>query len=194
METEESIIIDESTPAPERIGFGKRLGAYLLDVVIATIGGIILGIFAGATLVGLFLINTAEEGIDEADAIGGGMMGMVGGMMGTMAGIIVMMLIIMLIEAITGQTFGKMILGYVDGSENGTKASLNSLITRALIKYIGFVMLLLAGLTTLGSLVTIGRILGLIVFIGFFFILGEKKQGFHDFIAKTAVYNKSDLP
>lgn len=193
MESNESFAQVEERAAPERIGFGRRLGAYLIDLVAALIGGGAIGMFAGASLAALFFASEMNEGIEEAEALGGGMVALLGGMLGTFAGAMLIILFIMLLEAITGQTIGKMMLGIKNGDEDGALAGSGKLITRAAIKYISTITALLAGLTGVVMIGTLGSFLGFAVFIGFFFILGEKKQGFHDMIAKTAVFNKSDL-
>ena len=193
MESNESFAQVEEKAAPERIGFGRRLGAYLLDVVVAGIGGFVIGMFAGAGLTALFFASEMNEGMEEAEALGGGVVAFLGGMLGTFAGMMLIFLVIMLLEAFTGQTIGKMMLGIKNGDEDGAPAGSGKLITRAAVKYIGTILAFVAGLTGIAMLSTIGQLLGFAVFIGFFFILGEKKQGFHDMIAKTAVFNKSDL-
>lgn len=193
METNETVVQEQGKSAHERIGFGKRLGAYLLDFVAAGIGGSIIGMFAGATLTALFFASEAGEGMEDAEMLGGGIMAIIGGMLGTVAGMMLVVLLIMLLEAFTGQTIGKMILGIKNGNDDGSAASTGTLVTRAAIKYIGTILPVLAGITGVAMLGSIGSLAGLIVFIGFFFILGDKKQGFHDMIAKTAVFNKSDL-
>lgn len=192
MESNESLS-QEERPALERVGFGKRLGAYLLDFVAAGIGGAIIGMFAGATLAALFFATEAGEGMDEAEALGGGIVGIIGGMLGTIAGMLIIVLLIMLLEAFTGQTIGKMILGIKNANADGTEASTGTLLTRAGIKYISTIMTVLAGITGVGMLASFGSLAGFAVFIGFFFILGDKKQGFHDMISKTAVFDKSDI-
>ncbi|RLD23324.1 MAG: hypothetical protein DRI71_05535, partial [Bacteroidetes bacterium] len=80
-----------------------------------------------------------------------------------------------------------------NGDEAGAQAGSGKLMTRAAIKYISTITALLAGLTGVVMIGTFGSFLGFTVFVGFFFILGEKKQGFPDMIAKTAVFNKTDL-
>jgi uncharacterized RDD family membrane protein YckC len=193
MESNESFAQVEEKAAPERIGFGRRLGAYLLDVVVAGVGGFVIGMFAGAGLTALFFASEMNEGMEEAEALGGGVVALLGGFIGTIAGMMLIFLFIMLLEAFTGQTVGKMMLGIKNGDEDGAAAGSGKLITRAGIKYIGTILALVAGLTGVAMISTIGSLLGFAVFVGFFFILGEKKQGFHDMIAKTAVFNKSDL-
>lgn len=193
MESNESFAQVEEKAAPERIGFGRRLGAYLLDIIVALVGGGVIGIFAGASLTALFFASEMNEGMEEAEALGGGMVALLGGFLGTFAGAMLIILVIMLLEAFTGQTIGKMMLGIKNGDEDGATASSGKLITRAAVKYIGTILALIAGLTGVVMVSTIGSLLGFAVFIGYFFILGDKKQGFHDMIAKTAVFNKSDL-
>jgi uncharacterized RDD family membrane protein YckC len=193
MESNESFAQVEEKAAPERIGFGRRLGAYLIDIIAALIGGGAIGMFAGASLAALFFASEMNEGMEEAEALGGGVVALLGGMLGTIAGAMLIILFIMLLEAFTGQTIGKMMLGIKNGDEDGAQAGSGKLITRAAVKYISTITALLAGLTGVLMIGTIGSFLGFAVFIGFFFILGEKKQGFHDMIAKTAVFNKSDI-
>lgn len=174
-----------------RIGFGKRLGAFLIDVVIvwivaflggSTIGGL-LGAGAGAAMSG---------GGDDA------MKGMaMGGMFGAVAGILVAAALVgtvyFLVEGFTGWTLGKLILGIQIGNENGTKASLGQLLLRYALKNCNFLLTILAALTGLALLRTLGTLGGLAIFIGYFFVLTSNKQGFHDMIAKTAVYPRAKL-
>lgn len=193
MENSESTIANDEKAAPERIGFGKRLGAYLLDIVISGIVGAVIGMFAGASLAAIFFSSGAGEGMEEAEAMGGGVAAMLGGALGSVAGMMLFFLILMLMEAFTGQTLGKMILGIKNGNDDGTPAGVGKLITRAVAKYISTICTLLAGITGVAMIATAGNLLGLVIFIGCFFVLGANHQAFHDMLAKTAVYNKSDL-
>ncbi len=192
METTATKTAGNTSPGPARVGFGKRLAAYLIDMAVAGIGGWVLDRLASPSITNLFAQDMVED--DMAEAVGHVYTNVFGGTLGaTVDGILLVMLLVILLEAFTGLTLGKMLLGLQDGSENGTRASRNALITRALIKYVFFGVLLLAGVTGMDSLNEIGFMLGSVVYLGFLFILGEKKQGFHDFIAKTAVYHKRDL-
>ena len=92
-----------------------------------------------------------------------------------------------------GQTPGKMILGIKIKNQDGSNAGIGPLLIRALVKNINWVMTILLALTSVGILGTIGNYGGLAIFIGCFFVLGAKKQGFHDMITKTCVYSKSEL-
>lgn len=181
---------EEARPAPVRIDFGKRLGAYVLDAIFNSIGGVIIGLIAGATLASYFF-NEIDVNMD-GDDIGGLIIGIIGGMLGTLAGMLITAAINILLEAITGQSIGKMMLGIINRNEDGSVANTATLMFRAAIKYISTLMFVLFLMTGEASLLGFGQFAGFVVFIGFFFILGDKKQGFHDMIAKTAVFDKSD--
>ncbi|MFO7655905.1 MAG: RDD family protein [Bacteroidales bacterium] len=170
-----------------RIGFGPRLGAYLLDFVLIAIVNVIL-----VSVFGIGALKDTAMGLESTDysAAATGMMGKL------MAGLVVtytVTAIWFLLEAFTGFTVGKLILGIQIGSDNGTKADVGKLIVRYLLKNIASLMGLLAILTGVSIFSTLGGILGLVIFIGCFIVLGEKKQAIHDMLAKTAVYKISAL-
>lgn len=188
--------LDTAEQSAERIGFGKRLGAWIIDLVLQGVAGGIIGSIAGATLVGLFFAEMASSDMGANDieaAAVGGVMGMLGGIIGTVAGMYLMMFVFMIIEAFTGATPGKMILGIKIANADATSASTGSLLTRAALKNIGVLLAIVAGLTGVAIIATLGSLGGLAIFIGCFFVLGDKRQGFHDMIGKTAVFNKKDI-
>jgi uncharacterized RDD family membrane protein YckC len=175
-----------------RIGFGPRLGAYLLDfIMVGIITAIVVTVFgvSGAALGG-----AATAGSEDASAAALGMAGgFLGGIMASVIVVYVVALVWFLLEGFTGYTVGKLIVGIQIGNDDGTKAGVGKLLLRYAIKNISSVLGTLALLTGINALSTLGGILGLIIFIGFFFVLGARKQGFHDMIAKTAVYKRSEL-
>ena len=95
----------------------------------------------------------------------------------SLAGIAFTSIFFYVLEGFTGQTPGKMILGITVANMNGEKASIDKLLLRAFIKITGSFV----------------GIIGLIIFVGCFLVLGEKKQALHDIICKTAVYKKTDI-
>ena len=129
----------------------------------------------------------------DGDDIGGLIIGVIGGILGVFVGMLLTTLFNILLEAFTGQSIGKMMLGIKNANDDGSRANRVTLFTRAAIKYISTTMFILFLLTGELTLFSIGQFAGFVIFIGFFFVLGENKQGFHDMIAKTAVFNKSDL-
>lgn len=163
-----------------RVGFGPRLGAYLIDGVLGGIIGSIIGMVAGASVAGLFF---AGDDLGPLAAI-------IGGALGTIAGMFLMFIVFMIMEALTGQSPGKMILKIKIKNADGSDASASSLLIRALLKNINYVMSLLAGITGILVLASVGSLGGLVIFIGCFIVLGAKKQSIHDMLSKTAVYKK----
>jgi uncharacterized RDD family membrane protein YckC len=173
---EESLTLNKEI---KRVGFGKRLGSSLLDFTISLLPGIILGIYAGAAMATFLLDFFYDEA--QLETIQAGFSGEIAatiiGLVASLAGIAFTSIFFYVLEGFTGQTPGKMILGITVANMNGEKATIDKLLLRAFIKIIGSFV----------------GIIGFIIFIGCFLVLGEKKQALHDIICKTAVYKKSDI-
>ena len=173
---EESLILNKEI---ERVGFGKRLGSSLLDFIISLLPGIVLGIYAGATIAAFLLDFFYDEA--QLETIQAGFSGEIAasiiGLVSSLAGIAFTSIFFYVLEGFTGQTPGKMILGITVANMNGEKATIDKLLLRAFIKITGSFV----------------GIIGFIIFVGCFLVLGEKKQALHDIICKTAVYKKSDI-
>ena len=168
----------------ERIGFGKRLVALLLDFVLVWIvawvaGGAIGGMlgFAGGAAVG-------ER--PEAAMLGGA----IGTVIGMVAAFVVISLVYFLVEGFTGYTLGKFLLGIRIANADGTAAPVSQLLTRYAVKHAGELLRLLGMLLAAPFLFRLGGLAGLIVFIGCFLALSAEKQALHDKVAKTAVFAK----
>ncbi|MBD01071.1 MAG: hypothetical protein CL841_07005 [Crocinitomicaceae bacterium] len=163
----------------ERVGFGKRLGSSVLDFIISLLPGIILGIYAGAAIAAFLLDFFYDEAQLKTFQAGfsGDIATTIIGFVASLAGIVFTSLFFYILEGFTGQTPGKMILGITVANMNGEKASIDKLLLRALIKITGSFV----------------GIIGFIIFVGCFLVLGEKKQALHDIICKTAIFNKSDI-
>ena len=175
----------------KRIGFGPRLGAWLIDAVvlcvaIGVIGPVLGGLFGAAAM-----SEAARQSGDSAaqGAAAGGLIGAIGGLI---IGAPIIGTAYFLVEGLTGYTLGKLALGLRIGSADGTLASTQKLLIRFACKHVHFVLGVL-GLFTLGMFTTIGSVLGVVAFFGCFAALGEKKQALHDMIAGTAVYPKAAL-
>jgi uncharacterized RDD family membrane protein YckC len=173
---EESLTLNKEI---KRVGFGKRLGSSLLDFTISLLPGIILGIYAGAAMATFLLDFFYDEA--QLETIQAGFSGEIAatiiGLVASLAGIAFTSIFFYVLEGFTGQTPGKMILGITVANMNVEKATIDKLLLRAFIKIIGSFV----------------GIIGFIIFIGCFLVLGEKKQALHDIICKTAVYKKSDI-
>ena len=174
-----------------RIGFGPRLGAWLIDCVIvavlAFLGGSAVGGLLGAGA------GAAMSGGDSDQMKGMAMGGFIGAMIGIIVAAALIGLVYNLIEGFTGWTLGKLLLGIQIGDQSGSKASTGQLLERYALKNCSFILTVLAVLTGVSLLKTIGNLGGLAILIGCFFVLSSSHQAFHDMIAKTAVYKRSQL-
>jgi len=172
-----------------RIGFGPRLGAYLIDIVLVTIVGWIFSIVFAGLFAGLGAAAGGGMGGGEGAAVGG-IMGMVAGIL---TGFFLASILYNLLEAIKGYTLGKLMLGLQIGNEDGTKAPIGTLFLRYAIKNIGMILSFLALIPFLIWIGTFSWLASLVVFIGCFFAIGAKKQALHDMIGKTAVFKRTEL-
>ena len=73
-----------------------------------------------------------------------------------------------------------------------TQAPVQQLLLRFACKHIHFILGALA-IFTFSTLATLGTLAGVVMTLGCFLALGEKKQALHDMLAKTAVYPKTAL-
>ena len=155
------------------------MGSSLLDFIISLLPGIVLGIYAGAAMAAFLLEFFYDEA--QLETIQAGFSGEIAAsiiaLVASLAGIAFTSIFFYVLEGFTGQTPGKMILGITVANMNGEKASIDKLLLRAFIKITGSFV----------------GIIGLIIFVGCFLVLGEKKQALHDIICKTAVYKKTDI-
>jgi uncharacterized RDD family membrane protein YckC len=98
-----------------------------------------------------------------------------------------------LIEAFTGASPGKMALGLKVGMEDGRCASVAVYARRWAVKFSGTLLGLLGALPGFHVVALLAPAAGLIVFVGCFLVLGDKRQSLHDVAAGTAVFRKAEL-
>lgn len=154
----------------ERIGFGTRFLAGLIDAVIMIVTAAILGMFLG--------VGSAALSISVSPT-------------GFSIGMIIFALIPLAYsytEVLMSASPGKKALGLLIKNEDGSVTSPNILQKRWAVKYSSSLLRLAAAITTISFLSTLGSILGLIVFLGCFLVFMDPKQALHDKIAKTAVF------
>lgn len=166
---------------PERIGFGKRLGALILDGIFTAIAAGVIG----------YALQDLFAGLTPADPTLGEMGDLFAAI--TSAGGICAVLY-GLIEGFTGASPGKMILAIKIGTENSMSAETNTLLIRYAIKTSASIISLIGLVIGLELLDTLSVIASVIVTIGCFFALGATKQALHDKIAHTAVYPEDTIP
>jgi uncharacterized RDD family membrane protein YckC len=172
----------------ERIGFGLRLLAALIDgvviVIVGSIVGSVLGGVLGAGAGAAIGSGAAPNDAAAAAALGGVFAAIAGAALGTA----IMGAIWFIWEGLTGQALGKMLLKIRIKAADGTNAGVDKLLTRAAIKHSSELLALIGGLTGITIFSNLGSLAGLVIFIGCFFVLGQDRQALHDKLAKTAVY------
>jgi len=166
----------------QRIGFGRRFGALLLDAVF--IG--IISYFVGDTLLGLLGISiTVPDEIADANEA---MAGMMESLTKSSASAGILTFLYFLTEVFMARTPGKMLLGIIIANADGSPAGTDVLLKRFLLKEGYNVLNFLALALSVSLLSSIGALWSFVFFIGCFFALGEKKQALHDQLVKSAVF------
>ncbi len=182
--------------SPEsRVGFGMRLVASLIDLVFMIGGGVLIGAIFGGVLGSIFGSSFGPAAIEGSGqqitgAQAGGLLGLG---VGILIGLPIFGTIYTLLEAFTGATAGKMILGMQIGDADGTKANLGQLFLRYAFKNIMFISSIIAGFIGIALIQNVGTILGVIWFIGCFLALTQSRQALHDKLLHTAVYPRKVL-
>ena len=174
-----------------RIGFGRRLGAYVIDTIfIIGIAYILFSLFGDFFERFVDFSEITDAQLDQVDS----MPGTLGAFFLTLSvSITLSSFAYNLVEGFLGYTVGKLMLGIQIGNQDGTPAKMETLMARYAIKNIS-TLVGLVGLAVMISIIsTISSGLGFVILIGCFFALGEKKLALHDMIAKTAVFRKSEL-
>ncbi|MDE2999200.1 MAG: RDD family protein [Gemmatimonadota bacterium] len=161
--------------ASGRVGFGRRLGALAVDILILLILTWIVQAVAG------------REGPPHASGVHhpANLTQIVAGVGVAVA---LVQLLYWFIEGLTGASPGKMVLKMRIGNATGTSATPATLILRMFIKQINVLTTFLVVLTGSHLLVWIGLAGGAIVFFGCFLALGASSQALHDRIVGTAVF------
>ena len=177
-----------------RIGFGKRFIAVIIDAIIVSVLAFFIAPLIGGTLGGLTGAGATTAGAEMALADGGGAAGGILGMiMGSIIASAVVVLVYFLLEAFTGATLGKMILGIKIGTDDGKNGSTPLYLKRYLIKNIGSFVVIAGGLLAIEMISNVGNIISFVIFLGYFIVFSSKKQALHDLLSKTAVYKRADL-
>lgn len=98
-----------------------------------------------------------------------------------------------LIEAFTGASFGKLLLGLRAADAGGGAASIRQRLVRWVCKHPHLLLGTVAALTSLGFLEPLGAALGAVAFAGCFAARDGQRQALHDILAGTAVFRSSAL-
>lgn len=176
----------------DRVGFGRRFGAYMLDFLFILILGSILGLLFGDQIAPILFGKQMAEMDQAMSQLGGTFTVFFEKMMEIASGTSLTGLILIVLEGSIGQSIGKLILKIKNTNVDGSPASPSKLWLRALLKYGASILSLIGGFTGLFFIGTIGSLWSFVIFIGFFFVFMDNKQTIHDMIAKTVVSRKMD--
>jgi uncharacterized RDD family membrane protein YckC len=176
----------------KRVGFGLRLAATLVDMLIVGVVGFGAGAALGGILgggLGSALGGASQEGAASGAAVGAAL----GAVLGAVAAFGGFVFLYSLIEAFTGASPGKMLLKLNVGTSDGRRGSPALYVRRWAIKYSGSVLGLLGAIPGLHVLGLLAPVAGVVIFVGCFLALGDRRQALHDLGASTAVYRRADL-
>jgi uncharacterized RDD family membrane protein YckC len=175
----------------KRVGFGPRLGAALIDMVAVGVAGVLVGGTIGGLLGGGAgpLAGAAGDQAAGGSAAGAA----IGAALGIMAALGGFVFLYSLIEAFSGASPGKMVLKLKIGVEDGRQASTPTCVARWAVKFAGTLLGMAALIPGLHVLGTLGSLASVVIFLGCFLVLGDKRQALHDVAAGTAVFRKADL-
>lgn len=182
----------------ERTKFGKRCVASLLDMVILTIGILVVGPLLGLLFGGLLGAGIGEAAAQEFHPVHGAegsLLGaMLGGTIGFVAGGLVFYLLYFLLEPLSAATPGKWLLGIRVARADGVAASLAVLLRRYAIKISPVIVAALGIAIGLDEpLQIVAGLLALALVVGYLFALSPARQTLHDKIAATAVFARSHV-
>lgn len=179
----------------KRVGFGKRLGAIIIDLIIIFLVSFILNMLIGDIAseldnkaMGEFLsafyavLGIDEDMIPESSRQSNGNFTL-----------IVAALLVSLMELFTGQSPAKKILGITVAHADGRKGNLRIWTVRWLLKsstdIIGFMGYLIMPV----FFITVSFVFFFFVNISRLFALSSDKQALYDKVAKTAIYHTEDV-
>ncbi|PKL78154.1 MAG: hypothetical protein CVV25_12545 [Ignavibacteriae bacterium HGW-Ignavibacteriae-4] len=165
-----------------RVGFGRRLGAFIIDFIFNSIIGFIVMLATGV-FSEILLIENPLNNIDKITLI----------IQDSSMIAVVIGLIYYSMEVLLGASIGKMLLGIKIASSDRSEASTSQLLNRYLLKHSNSILSVLGILLSIHLLQGLSSIIIVIIIIGFFFTLGSKRQALHDMLTNTAVYYKDNI-
>lgn len=184
----------------QRIGFGTRFLAYLLDVIFIILLEFplfYLLVFIGFSAGGAIGAGAGSMQGEPGAAIAGGIVGAMIGSFGiTMIGMAGFIAVYFSMEIFTGYTLGKYLLGIQIYDEHQQKPTRKAGTWRFALKGSYFILTTLSLIFLFIAPVLYfvffiaALLIGTITMLGYFAALGSRKQALHDRWSKTAVYKK----
>lgn len=177
-----------------RIGFGSRLGAYLIDIILVWVLAFVM-----CMMFPNFLLDTASEQLNQAiatnpllaESFNAQMEQLMLSLIRFVLMIVFARLILFLPEIFFAASPGKMMLKLRIAKTDGTEALRLALLGRYAIKHCAKIFTILAYIGLASLFNTLSSLCGFIVFVGCFFAAGDAHQALHDKICNTAVFKQS---
>jgi uncharacterized RDD family membrane protein YckC len=185
-----------ATAGPARVGFGARLGAWLIDFVVVGVIGLMLANLAASWFSGYLAEAMAQQQAKMDPKVAAQMAVMTGVLTSVAkwsAGTGVAAVFYSLFEGLFGRALGKLLLGLRIADTDGRIASVPRLMARMGVKQCGTFLGLLGMITGIYKIGEFSQIPALVIAAGCFMVFGKKRQALHDLAAKTAVYRNSDV-
>ncbi|MBX3044675.1 MAG: RDD family protein [Candidatus Kapabacteria bacterium] len=175
----------EPDPYEYRVGFLRRLAAYIIDYVLISL----------LITIAIFATGQADELMDASMNIWKTfnkqeLMDVALGVV-PIAGVIT--LLYFSSELFLGASLGKLLLSIRIGSDDRYPAPFTKLFARYILKNIGVVFALIGSAVSILVIDLAGDFLQFVIYIGFLFTIGRRSQGFHDMLSATAVYYTNEL-
>jgi len=179
-----------------RVGFGPRLAAYLIDGVIVWCAIIAVYVHFGNELLPSQEMRNKFASLNPfqfaADPEFSRQFGLPFIMAYSLPGAVYA-----LIEGLTGASPAKRLLGLAIGTADGTRTTRRRIFLRTLLKNLWSFTSPLVYLVPIPQLFRVLQMLGVVsgqmLWLGHLLALGEDRQALHDMVCKTAVYRKKEL-
>lgn len=176
-----------------RIGFGRRLGATLLDYLILSVVIIIVFQANGFFQSYMNMISQVKDYASNPTMLQELQTQFLNENMSNFFFANILTLAYSTLEILIGASLGKLILGIQIAGADRKKASYGKLTYRWFIKGLGSFFSLAWLATGLTFLSTANQLYFFVLIVGFFFTLSQKRLAFHDMLSKTAVFRKNDV-
>ena len=181
-----------------RVGFGPRLLAYIIDVLLSGLFAVLLAMFFMQFNLGMSEVMAEQlaaiKEVYEILGVPDTMTDFVENFVPAMTlGAMIAGIMYALIEGLTGASPGKRIMKIVIAHQDATVGNTSLWLRRFVVKNISTILSLFTLVPSLAFIDTIGSILGFVIFFGFFMVLGQDRLALHDRIAQTAVYYREDV-
>lgn len=179
-----------------RVGFGRRLGAKLLDSLIVLIIAIVLYYGLGqelqSTLDQMVRKAVIESGTDVS-VLDGESLDLAMSMAKLFIIVGISGIVVSLTELFFGASPGKMLLSMQIAYEDGRKGNVSLWAKRWTIVNSASLLSLLGSVTGIALVASLSNFLSFVILVGCFLVLSERRQALHDRVVKSAVYMDKDV-